>query len=251
MKRMMILSGAFALVAAAALDDQETPRKLKWKVHDMERPAPSVVKPGAKPGDPPSDAIVLFDGSDLSKWRHGKDTPAKWKVEGGYMEVVAKTGTLETKGTFGSCQLHIEWATPSKVVGSSQGRGNSGVFLMGTYEVQVLDSFENRSYADGQAASVYGQSPPAVNVSRGPGQWQAYDIVFHRPIFKDGKVARPATVTVFHNGVLVQDHFEIWGATAHKRVATYRPHPDKLPIKLQDHGNPMRFRNVWIRELKD
>lgn len=223
----------------------------KWKVHDMERPVPPVVTPGATNAQPPSDAIVLFDGKDISKWVDGKGKLAGWKVENGYMEVNG-TGSIKTKQSFGSCQLHIEWATPAVVKGDSQGRGNSGVFFMSQYETQVLDSYNNRTYADGQAASAYGQNPPLVNACRKPGEWQTYDIIFHRPIFKDGKCIKPATVTTFHNGVLVQDHFELWGPSAHKRVAKYgKPHPDKLPISLQDHNNPVRFRNIWIRELND
>ena len=225
--------------------------KSKWKVHDMERPVPAVVTPGATNAEPPSDAIVLFDGKNLDQWVGNKNKPAQWKVENGYMEVT-KTGAIRTKKSFGSCQLHIEWASPKEVKGSSQGRGNSGVFLMGKYETQVLDSYNNRTYADGQAGSVYGQNPPLVNAARKPGEWQTYDIIFHRPIFKDGKCIKPATITTFHNGVLVQDNFQIWGPTTHKRVAKYgAPHPDKLPISLQDHGNPTRFRNIWIRELAD
>lgn len=223
----------------------------KWKVHDMERPVPEVVTPGKTAADPPSDAIVLFGGKNLDHWVDGKGNDARWKVENGYMEVT-KTGAIRTKEGFGSCQLHIEWSSPAQVKGNSQGRGNSGVFLMGKYEIQVLDSYDNRTYADGQAASVYGQNPPLVNAARKPGEWQSYDIIFHRPIFKDGKCIKPATVTVLHNGVLVQDHFEIKGPTAHKREAKYGgPHPDKLPISLQDHGNPTRFRNIWIRPLED
>jgi len=224
----------------------------KWAIHDKNRPQPKIVTPGQKPGDSPSDAIILFDGKDLSKWESAKDgAPAKWKVENGYMEVVKKTGNIQTKKGFGSCQLHIEWATPAVVEGKGQGCGNSGVFLMGKYEVQVLDSYGNITYPDGQAAAVYGQNPPMVNACRPPGQWQSYDIVFHRPVFKGKKVVRPATVTVFHNGVLVQDNWVIKGTTAHKKQPRYEPHPDKLPLLLQDHGNPVRYRNIWIRELPE
>ncbi len=235
----------------------------EWRVHDIKRPHPQVVKPGDKPGAPPADAVVLFDGTDLSKWKgiekikkNGKvvstrECEARWKVADGYMEVVPKTGTLTTKEGFGSCQLHIEWASPAEVKGASQGRGNSGVFLMGRYEIQILDSYDNVTYADGQAASLYGQRPPAVNVCRKPGEWQVYDIIFEAPTFKDGKVERPAYVTLFHNGVLVHNHVALLGATAHKRVAKYSPHPDELPIQLQDHGNPTRFRNIWLRPLGD
>jgi hypothetical protein len=172
----------------------------------------------------------------------------------GYMEVVKKTGDIRTKKAFGNCQLHIEWATPGKVSTKEIGqkRGNSGVFFMGIYELQILDSYENETYADGQAASIYGQYPPLVNACREPGQWQSYDVSFLRPIFnKKGKCIRPARITVFHNGVVVQNNVEIKGSTAHKKKAKYSPHADKLPLGLQDHNNPMRFRNIWIRELPE
>ena len=222
-----------------------------WKVHDMERPAPKVVTPGvASTQTAPSDAIVLFDGSDLSEWVNDKTgkTPG-WKVENGYVEVVKKAGMMSTRRSFGDCQLHIEWAAPAEVVGDGQKRGNSGVFFLGRYEVQVLDSYDNRTYSDGQAAAIYGQSPPLVNACRAPGEWQSYDIIFHAPVFKGGELLEAATVTVLHNGVLVQDHWAIKGTTFHKKPAAYKPHATKLPIKLQDHGNPMRFRNIWVREL--
>ena len=225
----------------------------KWSIHDLNRPLPPVVDPGpaGQPAAAPSDAIVLFDGKDLSAWEDGKGGPAKWKVEGGYMEVVAKTGSIRTKQGFGDCQLHIEWATPTAVAGEGQERGNSGVFLMDTYEVQVLDSYNNRTYADGQAAAIYGQYPPLVNACRKPGEWQTYDIVFHRPRFgADGKVVEPARMTVFHNGVVVHDNDVLTGPTAHKARPPYKVQADKMPLSLQDHGNPVRYRNVWLRELE-
>lgn len=228
---------------------------IPWKIHDPNRPLPPVVDPGTPstqeaPGKPPSDAVVLFDGRDLSKWENGDKNPAKWKVENGYVEVVAKTGSIQTKQAFGDCQLHVEFAEPIPAVGESQERGNSGVFLMNQYEIQVLDSYENKTYADGQAAAVYGQYPPMVNASRPPGQWQAYTIVFHRPRFDSaGKLLRPARVTVFHNGVLVQDNVELTGPTAHGQRPPYKAGLDKGPVGLQDHGRPVRFRNIWIREL--
>ncbi len=218
----------------------------KWRVHDAHRPRPAVVQPGSA-GKPPSDAIVLFDGTDLSGWT-GRGDKAGWKVENGYMEVNG-TGDIRTREEFGDCQLHIEWATPAKVKGHSQGRGNSGVFVLGRYEIQVLDSYDNKSYADGQAAAIYAQYPPIVNASRGPGEWQSYDIIFEGPRFKDGKLVRPAYATVFHNGVLVHNHRELIGGATHRRVATYSPHGPKGPLKLQDHGNPVRFRNIWLRPL--
>jgi hypothetical protein len=225
----------------------------KWAIHDPSRPLPPVVDPGpaGQPAAAPSDAVVLFDGTDLSSWEAGKGGPAGWKVENGHMEVVAKTGSIRTKKGFGDCQLHVEWAAPAAASGESQERGNSGVFLMDIYEVQVLDSYNNRSYADGQAASIYGQYPPLVNACRKPGEWQTFDIVFHRPRFDaDGRLTEPARLTVFHNGVLVHDNDVLTGPTAHKARPPYKAHADRLPVSLQDHGNPVRYRNIWLRELE-
>jgi hypothetical protein len=224
----------------------------KWGVHDDTRPMPPVVDPGPAfpPAPVPADAIVLFDGKDLSGWTTAKGAPAKWLVKDGYMEVVKGTGAIQTARTFGDCQLHVEWASPSPAVGSGQDRGNSGVFLMNTYEVQVLDSYQSRTYADGTAAALYGQYPPLVNVTRKPGEWQTYDIVFRAPRFdQNGAVVSPARMTVIHNGVLVHDAQELTGPTAHKARPPYKAHADKMPIGLQDHGHPVRFRNIWIREL--
>jgi hypothetical protein len=222
-------------------------------IHDESRPQPKVVDPGPAPAPvpAPSDAVVLFDGSGLSGWRTRKDgSPARWKVENGYMEVVAGAGYIETKQGFGDCQLHVEWATPAKVEGEGQHRGNSGVFLMGRYELQVLDSFGNKTYPDGQAAALFGQYPPLVNASRGPGQWQAYDVVFRAPRFDAaGKLLRPARITVLHNGVLVQDNRELSGPTAFKARPPYAAHADRLPLGLQDHDYPVRYRNIWVRAL--
>jgi hypothetical protein len=231
----------------------------RWLIHDVNRPAPAVISPGTastetEAGKAPSDAVVLFDGTDVSKWTSGDGGPAKWIVRDGYMEAVKGSGPVKTKQKFGSCQLHVEFATPSRVTGSSQGRGNSGVFLTDTYEVQVLDSYDNKTYPDGQCAALYGRAVPLVNACRKPGEWQSYDIIFHRPTFKGKKVVRKATFTVLHNGVLVQDHVELQGGTGWKgphAISDYEPHPDKLPIALQDHGNPVKFRNIWIRELAD
>jgi len=200
------------------------------------------------PGPPPSDALVLFDGTSLDAWEDEHGGPARWRLEAGAM-VVNGTGSIRTRRSFGDCQLHIEWATPARVEGEGQGRGNSGVFLMGRYEVQILDSWHNPTYFNGQAGAVYGQSPPLVNASRPPGQWQSFDIFFRAPR-RDaaGRVIQPATITVLHNGVLVQDHFLVRGST-YLDPPRYEPHPDKAPLVLQDHGNPVRFRNIWIREL--
>ncbi len=197
----------------------------------------------------PSDAVVLFDGTDLSGWTDKDGNPAQWKIENGYIEVVKDAGEIFTKKEFGSCQLHIEWATPETVTDKGQDRGNSGVYLMSRYEVQVLDSYNNTTYPAGMAGSVYGQNPPQVNASRAPGEWQYYDIIFRRPVFNNGDVVRPAVVTVFHNGILVQNHFEIIGSTVFKKVPKYKEHPEKQPISLQDHENPVRYRNIWVREL--
>jgi 3-keto-disaccharide hydrolase len=243
---------AFMLLTAAASALVMAQQK-EWSIHDMNRPMAPVVDPGpgpAQPAPPPSDAIVLFGGKDLSAWRTAKGEPVKWKVENGYFEVVKGTGGIRTEESFGDCQLHVEWMAPSPAVGEGQDRGNSGVFLMGMYEVQVLDSYNSRTYADGQAGAIYGQNPPMVNASRAPGQWQTYDIVFHRPRFEGAKVLKPARLTVIHNGVLVQDNFELSGPTANKARPPYQPHADKLPIGLQDHSHPVRFRNIWLRALE-
>ena len=229
------------------------PQVEKWKVHDPERPMPPVVDPGpdGEPVPAPADAVILFDGRDLSQWTDGKGQSARWKVENGYMEVVAKTGAIRTKRSFGDCQLHVEWASPVVVKGEGQGRGNSGVFLMNIYEVQVLDCYNNKTYADGMTAALYAQYPPLVNACRPPGKWQTYDIIFHRPRFDgDGQVTRPARFTVFHNNILVHDNAVLIGPTTHKARPPYKAHPDRLPVSLQDHGNPVRFRNIWIRELE-
>jgi hypothetical protein len=198
--------------------------------------------------------VVLFDGKDLSQWTDTKGDPSKWIVRDGYMESVKGAGYIQRNANFGSCQLHVEFATPSRVTGSSQGRGNSGVFLMDKYEVQVLDSYDNKTYPDGQCGALYGRSVPLVNDCRRPGQWQSYDIIFHRPIFKGKKVVRKATFTVLQNDVLIQDHVTLEGGTDWRgghAVSSYEPHEDALPIALQDHGNPVRFRNVWVRKLAD
>jgi len=262
MKKILVLAVVWLVVLGITValtsgdSPQSTARKAeleKWAIHDMDRPLPPVVDPGAAgpPVAAPADAIVLFDGKDLIQWEDGKGEPARWKVGGGYMEVAAKTGSIRTKKGFGDCQLHLEWATPGAVAGEGQERGNSGVFLMETYEVQVLDSYNNRTYADGQAAAIYGQYSPLVNACRKPGEWQTYDIVFHRPRFgADGKLVEPARLTVFHNGVLVHDNCELTGPTSHKARPPYKAQADKLPLSLQDHGNPVRYRNIWLRELE-
>ncbi len=227
----------------------------KWRVHDLNRPHPPVVRPGDSAASPPSDAIVLFDGNDLSRWqtrqRQGDQVvPAQWKVENGYIEVVPGTGHLVSKEEFGSVQLHIEWASPAEVVSNSQGRGNSGVLLMSRYEIQVLDSYDNITYADGQAAAIYGQYPPLVNASRKSGEWQTYDIIFDAPEFDGDLLVKPAYATVLHNGVLVHHHRAFMGPMRHKILTHYKPHEPQAPLMLQSHGNPVRYRNVWLRRLK-
>lgn len=220
-------------------------------------PAAKDQPPRVAPGDPntrsaPADAIVLFDGKDLSAWRQEDGSPAKWTVRDGYFEVKGGAGSLVTKAEFGDVQLHVEWLVPQAEAGDSgQGRGNSGVYLMRRYELQVLESAENKTYPGGMAAAIYKQSPPLVNAGRGLNKWQSYDIIFHRPRFdEDGKCTQPATMTVLHNGVLVQDHFALTGPTTHADPLPYREHPDALPLLLQDHGDPVRYRNIWARPLE-
>ena len=225
-----------------------------WVVHDPFRPQPYQINPGTisprnNPGTPPSDAIVLFDGSNLDAWQNNKGGDPKWVLGDGYFECRKKSGTIRTKQKFGSVQLHIEWAAPSQVKGSSQGRGNSGVFLAGLYEVQVQDNYDNLTYPDGQASSLYGFRPPRVNVTRPPGEWQSYDIVFEMPEFEKGKLSKKAKITVLHNGVVTQHGVDIPGILGHKKTQPYREHGPGH-IQLQDHGNPVRYRNIWVRELK-
>lgn len=254
--RIVLLAGTASFLGAAAGMGQPcsgTP----WKQHDFSRPRPPVVDPGTfstqdQPGKPPSDAVVLFDGTDLSQWRSVDGGPARWKVQDGYMEIVPGTGAIRSLRAFGDCQIHLEWMAPSPPRGEGQGRGNSGLYIMSKYEVQILDSYQNDTYPDGQAAAIYGQYPPMVNACRPPGQWQTYDIVFHRPRFSEhGRLLEPARITLFHNGVLVHDNVPLRGPTDWMHTPEYAPHADKLPILLQDHGNPVRFRNIWVRELPD
>jgi len=258
---LMVFAGGATQQAAKEVEkrqyvDTETGR---WLIHDVNRPAPAVIEPGkestqSKPGKAPSDAIVLFDGTDLSQWTDPNGNPTRWIVGDGYMECVKGSGYIKSKRKFGSCQLHVEFATPSTVKGSGQGRGNSGVFLMDQYEVQVLDSYDNHTYPDGQCAALYGRAVPLVNACRKPGEWQSYDIIFHRPIFKGKRVVKKPAFTVFHNGVLVHDHVVLQGGTGWDgphAISDFKPHKDKGPISLQDHGNPVRYRNIWVREIAD
>ena len=231
----------------------------KWHVHDSDRPQPKTVEPGTPgtleaPGKPPSDAVILFDGTDTSKWRTAQGEPAGWKVENGCM-IVPPPGTkgggdIYTKEEFGDCQVHVEWTTPEPPQGDIMNRGNSGVFLFGKYEVQVFESYHSGIYADGQAGAIYGQFPCLVNACRKPGEWQTFDIVFTAPRFKDGKLDTPAYATVLHNGVVVHNHVAILGSTGHRILPKYTPEREKGPLMLQSHGNPVRYRNVWVREVK-
>jgi hypothetical protein len=206
-------------------------------------PVPKVVDPGPV-GGPPADAIVLFDGKDLLQWEGAE----QWRIEDG--AAIVGGSDIKTKQAFGDCQLHVEWAAPSEATGSGQGRGNSGVYLQGLYEIQVLDSYNNETYPDGQAGALYKQAPPLVNASRQPGEWQTYDIIFTAPrCDAEGKLLKPGYLTMLHNGVLIHTHTEIEGTTAWDQAPTYTTHPEKLPLLLQHHRNPVRFRNIWIREL--
>ena len=224
---------AFALAASAVAD--EYLNGIKWET-------PKVVTPGTH-GSAPSDAVVLFDGKDLSEWDN-----QNWKVENG--EMVAARGDIRSKKSFGDCQLHIEWSAPVPAKGNGQGRGNSGLFLMNTYEIQILDSYKNKTYHDGQAGAIYKQTPPQVNAMRPPGEWNSYDIIWTAPRFNDdGSLKSPAYITAIHNGVLILNHFELKGDTPFTRPPQYKKHADRLPIRLQDHGNPVRFRNIWVREI--
>jgi hypothetical protein len=212
-------------------------------------PVPPVVNPG-EGTKPPSDAIVLFNGTSLNEWTNEKGEPAGWTLADGCMTVKAGTGTIKTKRGFGDCQLHIEWRTPAEVVGDGQGRGNSGIFLQSRYELQVLDSYNNKTYSNGQAGSIYKQSIPLVNACKKPGEWQVYDIIYLAPRFSEnGRVAVPARITVLQNGVLIQNNTEIRGTTPFIGLPEYISHGMKEPLTLQDHNNPVSYRNIWIREL--
>ena len=260
----------FAIVMATALAGQEIDPTLT----EVWEPVPEKVTPGIWPGSPPSDAIILFDGKDLSQWRkpmvgYGgsmeevkavaqkrstmkdfKEVDADWEIKDGALIVVPGNGHIETRKSFGDIQLHIEWLTPEQPGKTGQDYSNSGIFLMGQYEIQVLNNYENPTYSNGQAGAMYKQSIPLVNACRPPGEWQYYDIIFMAPKFgKDGSVIKPATVTAFHNGILIQNHYELKGPCIYRGEPSYVPHPEKLPIILQDHDNRVRFRNIWVREL--
>ena len=226
-----------------------------WAVHDMNRPQPPKVDPkpyDAEKAKAPADAVVLFSGADadVGKWESDKNgEPTKWIAKDGTFQCVPGSGYVRTKEKFGDCQLHVEWAAPTPPQGSSQGRGNSGIFLMGMVEIQVLDNYDNPTYPDGSACSMYGVNPPLANALRPPGEFQSIDITFRRPIWKDGKCEQEGYVTVYCNGVLMQDKVQIEGGTGHKGRSKPGPFPETGPLKFQDHGNPVRYRNVWIRPL--
>lgn len=253
---------AFALTALAAAPVfaaegyTDTPMQPngKWHIHDPARPHPPVVTPGkqfTQMADAPADAVVLFNGTDFSQWIGQGGKEVKWKIEKEYMETT-KTGVIRTKDEFGDFQLHLEFATPAEVVGSGQGRGNNGINIFGRYEVQVLDSYNNVTYADGQAGALYGQQPPRVNASRPPGEWQTYDIVFESPRWDDkGELVKKGYITVIHNGLVLHHRQELLGGTGHRQIAPYKKHAPKGFIELYEHGNPVRFRNIWIRPLRE
>lgn len=235
---MLACGVAWATQSGASANAQEYLNGIEWQ-------PPSVVTPGATNATPPSDAVVLFDGKDFSHWKNASN----WKIEDGAM--VVGRGAITSTDEFGDCQVHIEWSTPTPPKGSGQGRGNSGVFLMGIYELQVLDSFDNATYHDGQASAIYKQTPPMVNAMRKPGEWNTYDILWTAPRFKeDGSLQSPAYMTVLHNGIVTLNHFELKGDTPYSRPPKYTKHSDKGPLMLQDHGDPVRFRNIWVRPLK-
>jgi hypothetical protein len=239
-----IALGLFLLLTHQSIFAQGDP-----KMTEVWKPEPKIVTPAPRAWDAPSDAITLFDGKDFSKWNtaSGKGD-IKWKLEQDMMTVSG--GAIQTKEAFGDCQLHVEWKAPSVVKGEGQGRGNSGIFLMGRYELQILDSYNNRTYSNGQAGSIYKQHIPLVNANRKPGEWQTYDVVFTAPRFKaDSSLQSPARVTIFLNGILVQNNVSLWGSTQYIGLAAYEMHREKEPLMLQDHGDAVSFRNIWVREL--
>jgi hypothetical protein len=250
--RLITATGFCAFLVAD--EPRDAAAQNRWLQHDIRRPRPPVVEPvaGSLMTPAPKDAVVLFDGPNLDAWQGTRGSPARWKVTDGYMEVAPGTGAITSKAKFGDVQLHVEWASPNPPSGTSQNRGNSGIFLMRSYELQVLDSYQADTYADGQAGAIYGQFPPLANASRPPGQWQTYDIAFRRPRFdKGGKLLEPARVTLIHNGVLIQNNEELYGRTNWLEWSPYENQGDRGPIELQDHGHPVRFRNIWVRELAE
>jgi hypothetical protein len=251
MKRFEIIL-LLLLTAGGIIAQNDEPAKIKPSMTEVWDPEVRMVTPGLTPQHAPSDAVVLFDGTDLeSEWISARGGKPGWKVEDGCVTVVKGTGKIHTKRKFSDVQLHIEWRTPAEVVGKSQGRGNSGVFLQERYEVQVLDSYNNRTYRNGQAGSIYKQHAPLVNASKGPGEWQTYDIIYTAPRFNDdGTCFSPPVITVLHNGVLVQNQSKVRGPTIFTGIPEYAVEPHGAgSITLQEHGNPVSYRNIWVREL--
>ena len=244
MKYSLVFALVTLIMSTAASQTKPNPKDTEvWE------PEPKVVTPGKNPSDPPSDAIVLFDGKHLDNWLGKDGEKPQWTVANGAMTVAKGTGDIKTRQKFGDIQLHIEWRTPARVEGEGQGRGNSGIFFCEKYELQVLDSYNNRTYSNGQAGSIYKQTMPLVNASRPPGEWQSYDVVFIAPRFKqDGTVETPGRITVFHNGVLIHHYTEIQGTTEYTGKPKIAAH-GKGSLRLQDHGNPTSFRNIWVREI--
>lgn len=249
MTNRFLLLSALALVITNLQAQQIERKGGDPKLTEQWVPEPKIIAPGKAAQDPPADAIILL-GNNLDSWEAKEGGPAKWNFDKGIMTVERKTGDIHTKQAFGDIQLHVEWRTPAEVKGDGQGRGNSGILLMGKYELQVLDSYNNRTYSNGQAGALYKQLPPLVNASRPPGEWQTYDVIFIAPRFyEDGSLQSQARITVLHNGVLIQNNASIWGGTQYIGISNYEKHPEKLPLVLQDHGNPVSFRNMWIRPL--
>lgn len=244
MSKFIAITGLILLMSACCFAQEMRPADT-----EVYEPVPPLVSPGAGAA-PPSDAIVLFDGADLSQWQDRKGNPPRWSVQDGAVTVVKRTGPMITRQRFGDCQLHIEWRTPADISGDGQKRGNSGVFLSDRYEIQVLDSWENVTYVNGQAGAIYKQYIPLVNAGRKPGEWQSFDIIYQVPRFaEDGSLLSPGYLTVFHNSVLIHNHVELQGLTLNSGLPRWEAHPVKQPISLQDHGDPVSFRNIWIREL--
>ncbi len=245
---LLLLLGS---VSSFSLFAQQNETKIPPEATEFYEPKVKPVSPGSENHLPPADAIVLFGGNDLNAWVSERDGSfPKWNVEDGILTVAPRTGGIKTKEAFGDVQVHIEWRAPSEVVGNGQGRGNSGFFFMGKYELQILDSYDNETYSNGQAASIYKQHPPLVNAMRAPGEWNTYDAVFTAPRFnEDGMLISPARITVFHNGILVQNNVELKGPTEYIGIPNYVAHPEKLPFHIQDHSNPVSFRNIWVRKL--
>src|SRR5436190_5492899 len=247
MKRLFVF--AFCAISASALGQGKTRESLDPTATEVWDLKPKKVTPGTNAGEAPSDAIIIFNGKDLSKWSNLAGADAKWEVKDGAFTVTKGTGDIKTKQTFGDIQLHVEWRAPSEIVGEGQGLGNTGIFLQERYELQVLDSYESVTYSNGQAGSIYKQAIPLINATRKPGEWQIYDVIYIAPKFSEnGRVITPATITVLHNGVLIQNHTTIVGPTEYKGFPAYQTH-GKASIKLQDHGNPVSYRNIWVREL--